>query len=186
MIIGPFGNINDDTTNSNIEVANNITTYNLLVNGVLTVSGSHNITANIPSSLGLNNLTVSGLATISGLSVSENINVSGNLNVSGTTYINILTVSGSHNINENITSSLGLNNLTVSGLATISGLSVSGNAVFHQNINISGNLNVSGTTYINILTVSGSHNITATIPSSLGLNNLTVSLLSTKIGITHV
>src|SRR3989338_7651151 len=153
MIIGPFGNINDDTTNSNIEVANNITTYNLLVNGVLTVSGSHNITANIPSSLGLNNLTVSGLATISGLSVSENINVSGNLNVSGTTYINILTVSGSHNITANIPSSLGLNNLTVSGLATISGLSVS------ENINVSGNLNVSGTTYINILTVSGSHNI---------------------------
>lgn len=121
---------------------------NLTVNGILTVIGNSNLSANANV---VGNLTVIGTANLSGnatvggnLTVTGNQTLAGNANFSGT-----LTVAGNANLAAN--ANVG-GNLIVLGTSNISGnervggiLTVAGNANLQANANIGGNLTVTGT-----------------------------------------
>jgi len=174
------------TTTENLQVAGITTINDLIVSGVATFTGSLDVSGNI----GINSAVLTGLTTISELDVTGDASVTGNagigsLNVSGISTLSNVIVTGNAGIGSlNVTGISTLETLGVTGTASAGFLEVVGVSTFSSDVQITQDLSVTGNAGIGSLNVTGISTFSnITVTGNAGIGSLNVTGVST-LGVT--
>ena len=174
------------TTTENLQVAGITTINDLIASGIATFTGS----LDVSGSIGINSAVLTGVTTISELDVTGDASITGNagigsLNVTGISTFSDITVTGNAGIGSlNVTGISTLETLGVTGTASAGFLEVTGVSTFSNDVQISQDLSVTGNAGIGSLNVSGISTFSnITVTGNAGIGSLNVTGVST-LGVT--